>query len=482
MAGDERGFTIVEVMVAAFVLLIAVLGMLALFDRANAATVVDRQREGATSLAREMSEGARSVTFDDLVSMASLNSQLQAMPGLEDDSAGGGPYTVMRRGTTFTVVTAVCTVDDVKDGGGSRPSSLSFCPDSTSADTLDANPEDYRRVTVTVSWTHNSVGRSVTQTEIVNNPGSGPGVHAIVPSGWAPPYEVTTDVPALTLEITTSSPAATVSWSIDGTRQTTMPVQSSATGLLWGVDWAVAGLDDGPYVITADAFDANGVSGPSRSETITLNRFLARKPKDVAGGRDGLGNVEIEWSANTERDIIGYEVQLTDQSGTAGPTVCGFVEQKLVTSCIDSAPLDADEIYYRVRAYDRTPGTGTPRPGEWSDPLKVVKTNQPPFAPTGLSVLTTSPGTSSAVVTLTFQRPTPQDPDAGDSIAFFRIYRVDPDVTPQVKDRYDRWYGNESTITWEDIHTGGLLHDYYVTAVDSNYGESWPPVGPVRGG
>ena len=38
MAGDERGFTIVEVMVAAFVLLVGVLSMLALFDRANAAT------------------------------------------------------------------------------------------------------------------------------------------------------------------------------------------------------------------------------------------------------------------------------------------------------------------------------------------------------------------------------------------------------------------------------------------------------------
>jgi hypothetical protein len=127
LAGNERGFTIVEVMVAAFVLLVGVLSTLALFDRANAATVSDRQREGATSLAREITEGARSVPFDDLVGTVSLNARLQAMPGLEDDSAGGDPYTVMRRGTVFTVVTALCTVDDGKDGGGARPSSLSFC-------------------------------------------------------------------------------------------------------------------------------------------------------------------------------------------------------------------------------------------------------------------------------------------------------------------------------------------------------------------
>jgi prepilin-type N-terminal cleavage/methylation domain-containing protein len=477
---DERGFTLIEVLVAMFILLVGVLATLALFDRANAATVVDRQREAATSLAREITEGARGVPFDDLVSTVSLNAELQAMPGLEDDSAGGGPYTMMRRGTAFTVVTSVCTVDDGKDGGGSRPSSMSFCTDSTSAGTVDANPEDYRRVKATVSWTHQGITRSVTQTGIVNNPGSGPGVQSVVPDGWAAPYEITAVVPALTIKITTSSPANVVSWSLDGTKQSTAPVQSDGTALLWAVDWPIETLDDGPYVITADAFDANGISGPSRTETITLNRYLPRKPLDVAGGRNGHGSVDIEWSANTERDIIGYEVERTDATGTR-EIVCGFVEQKLDLTCTDPSPPPDDEIYYRVRAYDKAPGTGAPRPGEWSDPLKVVRTNQPPFPPPGLSASTSFPGTSSAVVRLTFQRPDPQDPDAGDSIAFFRIYRVDPGAQPRVRDRYDRWYGGGDSVTWDDIHTGGSPHDYYVSAVDTNYGES-AMVGPVNGG
>ena len=55
-------------------------------------------------------------------------------------------------------------------------------------------------------------------------------------------------------------------------------------------------------------------------------------------------------------------------------------------------------------------------------------------------------------MTLTIQRPTPtEDPDTGDSIAFFRIYRDGM----QVKDRYDRWYGGGASTTWQDIHTGG---------------------------
>jgi prepilin-type N-terminal cleavage/methylation domain-containing protein len=481
LRSDDRGFTLIEVLVAMFILLVGVLATLALFDRANAATVVDRQREAATSLAREITEGARGVPFDNLVSAGSLNAELQAMPGLEDDSAGGLPYTVMRRGTAFTVVTSVCTVDDGKDGGGSRPSSTSFCADSTSTGTVDANPEDYRRVTAAVSWTHQGITRSVTQTGIVNNPGSGPGVQSVVPDGWAAPYEITAVVPALTIKITTSSPANVVSWSLDGTKQSTAPVQSDGTAQLWAVDWSMETLDDGPYVITADAFDANGVSGPSRTETITLNRYLPRKPAHVAGGRNGLGSVDIEWSANTERDIIGYEVERTDATGTR-EIVCGFVEQKLDLTCTDPSPPPDDEIYYRVRAYDKTPGTGAPRPGEWSDPLKVVRTNQPPLAPPSLSASTEFPGTSSAVVTLTFERPTPQeDPDAGDSIAFFRIYRVDPGAQPRVRDRYDRWFGDGASITWKDIRTGGSPHDYYVSAVDTNYGES-AMVGPVSGG
>jgi prepilin-type N-terminal cleavage/methylation domain-containing protein len=479
---DERGFTLIEVLVAMFILLVGVLATLALFDRANAATVVDRQREAATSLAREITEGARGVTFDDLVSTVSLNAELQAMPGLEDDSAGGGPYTVMRRGTAFTVVTSVCTVDDVKDGGGSRPSAVSFCPDSTSAGPVDANPEDYRRVKATVSWTHQGITRSVTQTGIVNNPGSGPGVHSVVPDGWAAPYEITAIVPALTIKITTSGPAKVVSWSLDGTKQSTMPVQSDGTALLWAVDWPIETLDDGPYVITADAFDANGVSGPSRTETITLNRYEPRKPTHVAGGRNGQGSVDIEWRANTERDIIGYEVERTDANGAeTGQVVCGFVGQKLDTTCIDSSPPEADQIYYHVRAYDKAPSTAAPRPGEWSDPLKVIKSNQRPFAPLRVSASTTFPGTSSAVVTLTVERPVPEDPDIGDSIAFFRIYRVDPGAQPRVRDRYDRWYGDGDSTRWEDIRTGGTQHDYYVSAVDTNYAES-VMVGPVSGG
>ena len=478
----EGGFTLIEVLVAALVLLIGVAATLGLFVRANRATTGDRQREGANSLARDVTEAARSIPFETLVGTNALVTRLKQMPGLQDSGAGAGVYTVLRRGTSYTVTPAVCTMDDPKDGGGTRPSGVTFCADSTPAGTADKNPEDYRRVTVVVSWKDHNLTRSVTQSEIINNPGSaaGPAVRSLVPQGWAAPYEVTSDVDKVTVQVGTSSKPAAITWSVDGTTQLTAPTQVAGdlTGLLWQFDWNVKGLDDGPYLISAQAFNANGLAGPGRTETVTLNRFLPAKPTGLAGGRNNFGQVELEWNANTERDIIGYEVELTDSAGTqTGQTVCGYAQVKLDTSCVDNAPPITDPIYYHVRAYDRTPGTGTPRPGPWSTPLKVVKTNLPPFPPTSLTATTTNAGTSAAVVTLKWSRPSPQDPDNGDSVAFYRIYRDGIALA----NRYDRSYDLTSNPTWKDTSTGGSLHTYFVTAVDTHYAES-VVVGPVTGG
>ena len=79
---------------------------------------------------------------------------------------------------------------------------------------------------------------------------------------------------------------------------------------------------------------------------------------------------------------------------------------------------------------------------------------------------------------LTWQRPSPEDPDAGDSISFFRIYR--DGVT--MANRFERWFdfSGSPTVTWTDTATNGVLHSYWVTSVDQNFAES--PFGlPVIG-
>jgi type II secretory pathway pseudopilin PulG len=458
---DTRGFTLIEVLVASFVLIVGVLATLTLFESANRATVTTRAREGATNLARELVEGARSIAYEELNSGA-IAPELQKLPGLED-SAVGGVYTIERRGTLYTITPTVCTMDDAKDGGGARPSGLTFCADSVAPGTTDKNPEDYRRVALTVTWQRNGKTRTVSQSGIVNNPGSatGPAVRTLFVDSTPAPYEITsTSGTPLLMKLTTSSKPTVVTWSLDGSVQPTAPTAVDATLLLWQFNWPIAGIDDGPYLVSAEAFNQYGVSGPGRTETVTLNRFLPRKPNQLAGGRTIFNTVELEWAANTERDIVGYEVERTND----GATICALATQKLDTFCTDTAPLSADPLFYRVRAYDKTPGTGTPRAGPWSDTLTVVTSNRAPNAPT-----ITQATKAGAVVTLKWKRPSPEDPDpAPDGVAFYRVYR---DGVLQAN-RYDRWFDGATVVTWQDSRTGGLAHVYWVTAVDTHFAES----------
>src|SRR3712207_5644631 len=96
----EDGFTVVEVMVAALILVVGVCGSVTLVDGANATTLSTRAREGATNLAREVVEDARSVSYAD-VAPGPLETRRRAKPGL-DASPGSGTWRVTRRGFTYT--------------------------------------------------------------------------------------------------------------------------------------------------------------------------------------------------------------------------------------------------------------------------------------------------------------------------------------------------------------------------------------------
>ncbi len=91
----ETGFTIIEVLVAATMVIVGVAAALSLIDRANATTVTTKSREAATSLARELGESVRAVQYDRLTP-TTLLAELAAQPGLTD-SVAGGAYTLVRR-------------------------------------------------------------------------------------------------------------------------------------------------------------------------------------------------------------------------------------------------------------------------------------------------------------------------------------------------------------------------------------------------
>jgi prepilin-type N-terminal cleavage/methylation domain-containing protein len=482
LAGRE-GFTLIEVLAAMFILLIGVLGALAIIDRANAATVTTRSREAAVNVARELTEAARSVPYANLTP-ASVEAQIQALPGLADDGAPAG-WTIRRRGFTFTATATVCTFDDARDGGGDHAAG-SFCADSAALSaTPDRNPEDYRRVRVEVRWTAGGVDREVHQTLLINNPGSAgapavrtleiePGTAAIAPAT----NQVIATTQTLRFRLTTSSRPATLHWLLDGASQE--PITDGAN-LAWRFQWELGpygtggtpdpdgSVVDGTYVVSAEAFDTYGVAGPSRSLTVSLNRSEADKVTGVAGGRTGDSAtpadqvVDIEWLPSRERDIVGYTVERLDAAGNR-VEVCARQDR---TSCIDPDPPVEDGLRYYVYAWDSNHVDGQPRKGpEASDELVVRLSNREPFAPLPATATLQADGS----VLLGWLRPIPEDPDPGDSIAFYRIYRDGTGYDA----RYAVWNDPGATAQFVDGNTGGTAHEYWITAVDENFAESDP--------
>src|SRR3954447_13305316 len=174
---SEDGFSIIEVVVAATVLVIGLAGTLGLVMNANDSTTSVANTEGGTNLAREVVERVRELPVSQ-VTPAAVAGALQGMSGLANTGAGApGTWTVTRRGTTYTLTVNVCSVDDPKDGSGSH-SGATFCANGGAAGTADTQPQDYVRVTTDVTWTAKSGQiRHVTQTSIISGRGAdGPSV------------------------------------------------------------------------------------------------------------------------------------------------------------------------------------------------------------------------------------------------------------------------------------------------------------------
>jgi prepilin-type N-terminal cleavage/methylation domain-containing protein len=476
-ARRAEGFTLIEVLVAMAVLLIGIMATVALIDRANATTLTTRNREAATNLTRELVEAARSVPYDEL--SVPIDEKLQGFQGLADERPLETGWQIERRGQVFTVTATVCTVDDAKDGIADHGTDgSSFCDNPTPTaepDPVERNPEDYKRVRVQAAWTTRGVSREVHQTVLINNPGSagGPAVLSLDPDNFV--GATVTSGSTLRFKVITSSIPKDVTWLVDGARKG-HATKSDGVGYQWTFDWPVGpaavpgdALDpstllDGPYLVGAEAFNKYGVSGPSRSLTIRLNRSLPLLPAGLAAGRSGDPSdldtqiVNLEWLKNPERDIVRYRVfRATNPSMTGAVEVCS-VERAL--ACLDSDPPPITPLYYVVRAYDLGAGG-------------VERANPTDHTPVEVDAIAASPGPPGSFTVegdpegnnkLTWSKP----PDVGAGIDFYRLYR---DGT-SVADRYFRIDDDSATVSFTDNRTDGVPHSYWVTAVDNNYAES----------
>jgi prepilin-type N-terminal cleavage/methylation domain-containing protein len=467
-ASDQSGFSLVEVLVAAVILVLGATAAFSLIDSANRSISANSARAGGTNLARELTEYARATDYDLL-----QDDQIVAAMRARDSIAGtlsGATWTIERRNVVYTIAAVVCTFDDPKDGlaAVALPNA---CPAATAVNTVvDQNPDDFRRVTFTASWTARGQAASTTQTAAIVNPAGGLGPRIVTFD--EPATQVTGDsftwggVSTFRL---TSTPASSVSWTTDDGKS-----GGDATGGAtdWGFTWNFGTrfsttqpwVRDGTYTIQAQAKDSRGVPGEAKLRTVYVNRDVPGAVPNVTGGYNKRFNVvDLHWGRYDERDLVGYVVR---RDGTKICPASGVAQAGL--SCTDTGVATGTHAY-RVYAVDCTDlktrafcdREGTPSASVDVDTQNLY-TAPAPDAPTGLTATVVD-----GLPHLTWTAPSsvPAGP-----IRFYRIYR---DTGTGLADRYDETITSAEQYT--DPHPGSTTaHRYWVTAVDKNFNESDP--------
>ena len=486
---DERGYTLVELLVAAFVLVVGMAGAFTLLNGANRASTTNNARMGATNLARELLEDARSVDYDSLTP-AAITGVIQAKAGVAGNPS---PWIVARRGINYTASLKVCTFDDPKDNVAATPPANVCTPQApvpASAGTLDPEiqPDDFRRVTVTISWNTGSGDRSTKMVSLINNPSGGLGPRIIK---FDPPVvladgssgQVTFGMDAIFPTVTTN--AGSVRWNSDGTPNGSGDATGGPTtwGTTWQLgnaaddqdpatvtNWATTQYDasstvlDGTYTVTAQAFDELGIAGDSRAAVLPVNRSTPITVRGFEAGRNfNISKVEFQWRQNPEHDIIGYRVYELGPDGVLGngnDTLICQTASAAATSCTANMP--SDNPTYSVAAVDLsdiTDTTSTPRISTYgtAETLSSIQ----PDSPTGLAG---APDLATGRPSLSWSHP-----DTG-AVRYYRIYR---DNCCSPADRYDATAAG-TTTTWIDTNAPSGTHRYWVTAVGPGINESQP--------
>jgi type II secretory pathway pseudopilin PulG len=467
---SEAGFTLIEVMVAATLLIVGVLGTLTLLNGANKATARTKAREAGVNLAREAIEAVRAVPYPDLLP-STIDAELKAQPGLADSSGAAG-WQVVRRGIRFTLVPSVCSVDDgtvAQDGYGDHAGG-SFCADSTTTGTTDSNPDDYKRVKIDVTWKDGLTVRTAHQEAVINNPGSAfaPAVKTLSSSPASP---VTSSATAsLAFTATTSSKAQRVTWGLDNVEQGT-GTSTGAAGTTWTFTWNISSVSDGTYLINAQAFDQYGETGTGRTVTVLLNRYAPAAVGGLTGGPNVHFDIaDFEWNPAAERDVVGYKLYRMAPAAVlpsaSDTVVCSTsTDDPSPNSCNYASPPSGVYRYYVVALAPARSGSGLE---EGTRPTLAgtltFGINAAPTAPPSVSVSTTASGN---VLTWTAAS------DSDGTIRYYRIYKDDGSLAG----RLDRT-ASAAALTYTDP-LGGSGHRYYVTAVDNKMAES--PFAPSGG-
>ena len=391
---SQRGFTIIEVMVAAMLLAVGVLGTVTLIDGANAVTNTNKAREGATALTREIVEVARSLPYEDLDGTA-LEASIQAQPGLADDDLGMAGWQILRRSATgagdvrYVVDVFACTMDDEKDGARAASDTGTYCNGSVAAGStvrVDNNPDDLRRVEIDVAYqppgaavpscrgaggADTGTGRNcVQQVTLVPNPtgGLGPsvrsstvqvfpcsGVGASVCSATALGSGDAVEPQSTGVRITfsTNSAANNVGWRANNLESSEGLASATDSSLKnWELTWEFPSslVDSRAYQVTIEASLLGAAGNPGVAAVpVNLRRPAAPDVSNVDPQAFGFNTritpvAEFQWlPGNQENDLNNYVLMRADVEGNnQAPKLSGGNLDDFVSGCEPPGLIQSD--------------------------------------------------------------------------------------------------------------------------------------------
>ena len=472
----QAGFTLVELMAACMVLAIGVLGAFTLLDTANKTISSNNGRVAGTNLTRELSEYARGTDYD-LLTPTQVEASLRTRARVAGTGATGA-WNLERRGEIYRVTPTVCVFDDPKDGLAATPPPNPCTPAAAAIAGAPAeiNPDDFRRLTLTLTWSDRQGAHQMRQTALIVNPSGGLGPRITTFPEPSDQISSGTQVSWAAGNPVITTPADALTWTASDGLSKGSIAGSSATSWTYNWDLGVSGtppyVSDGTYLVSAQASDARGVPGETRSVSVHVNRRVPFMPGSLTVGRNVQhgGVVDLDWQRNSERDVVGYRIWRVSALGLVRTQICDDpgLSYTIKTSCTDTNPsgftLPAGIPDYEVAAVDYTDlkaGTGL-RSGD-KDGVNLAATSTRPDSPV-LNVPTIVDGAPQM---------TWSTPAVGAGQRPIRLYRIYRDGGTSLADRYDVTV-NAST-TWIDTNTGlSTSHKYWVTAVDTSNNESNP--------
>jgi hypothetical protein len=372
--------------------------------------------------------------------------------------------------------------------------------------TADSNPDDYKRLSVTVIPTNRSTPVVQQTILIYQQPVNGPAVTCLSTTASCPGSNVTETTGAtLTFNVTTTAPADRIRWLVNGNEPTADQISGgqvdpyTPSGTSSSFTW-VFPTADGSYTISAIAYDINGNSGTRSTIQVTLNRHPVIAPTSLtAGWNDLMNGVDVQWVPSIDQDVLYYHVY--HQYGTNSPVLVASCSVN-ATSCTDTSSLTQSEApaavasrptctsgsqsyttanSYWVVGVDTDPVTGLPRESTAQSPkVDANLCDHPPNSPTDLQAVA-----GNGQVQLSWTAPSPPDPDSWDSIQAWRIYRWTAGTMQDPGSRY-QLLGTTSGTSLGTSYTdtapdpGGVTQSYCVSAVDTHLNES-PCSTPVTG-